>query len=178
MIEGVDYVIGNHDKLNFLDYLDDQKPDAPVIVRERISREDFSIGFVGEPNFEQRANLKIQDGCDFMCSFCIIPSARGRARSREWDDLFREAGQMLDKGVREFVLTGVNLGTYQSGDKDFPRLIRELGELSGLDRLRISSIEPTTIPEELLNGWRIPIILSCPISTCPCRRVVIEPFPA
>ncbi|MEC9123998.1 MAG: tRNA (N(6)-L-threonylcarbamoyladenosine(37)-C(2))-methylthiotransferase MtaB, partial [Verrucomicrobiota bacterium] len=52
MIEGVDYVIGNHDKLNFLDYLDDQKPDAPVIVRERISREDFSIGFVGEPNFE------------------------------------------------------------------------------------------------------------------------------
>ena len=176
MIEGVDYVIGNHDKLNFLDYLDDQKPDAPVIVRERISREDFSIGFVGEPNFEQRANLKIQDGCDFMCSFCIIPSARGRARSREWDDLFREAGQMLDKGVREFVLTGVNLGTYQSGDKDFPRLIRELGELSGLDRLRISSIEPTTIPEELFEWMADPDhplmpYLHVPMQAC-CDRTL------
>ena len=72
MIEGVDYVIGNHDKLNFLDYLSLGKPESPVVVRERISREDFSIGFVGDSNFEQRANLKIQDGCDFMCTF--LPS--------------------------------------------------------------------------------------------------------
>ena len=76
MIEGVDYVIGNHDKINFLDYLDNEKPEVPVIIRERISREDFSIGFVGEPKFEQRANLKIQDGCDFMCSFCVIPFSK------------------------------------------------------------------------------------------------------
>ena len=81
MIEGVDYVIGNHDKLNFLDYLTDEKPASPVVVRERISREDFSIGFVGDPDFEQRANLKIQDGCDSFCSFnylgCFCTCTRG-----------------------------------------------------------------------------------------------------
>ena len=98
MIEGVDYVIGNHDKINFLNYIDEVKPEVPVIVRERISREDFSIGFVGEPEFEQRANLKIQDGCDFMCSFCIIPFARGRARSRNLEDLLEEVQRMVQCG--------------------------------------------------------------------------------
>ena len=149
MVEGVDYVIGNHDKMNFLDYLSEDKPETPVVVRERIDREDFSIGVVGEAQFEQRANLKIQDGCDFMCTFCIIPFARGRARSRDWQDLLMDAKQMIEKGVRELVLTGVNLGTYQSGGRDFLGMINGLSELKGLDRLRISSIEPTTIPEEL-----------------------------
>ncbi len=152
MVDGVDYVIGNHDKLNFLDYLSEDKPDTPVVVRERIDREDFSIGLVGEAKFEQRANLKIQDGCDFMCSFCIIPFARGRARSREWEDLIKDARQMIDQGVRELVLTGVNLGTYQSAGRNFAGMIDGLSELTGLDRLRISSIEPTTIPEEIF-GW-------------------------
>ena len=149
MVDGVDYVIGNHDKLNFLNYLSEEKPDTPVVVRERIDREDFSIGLVGEAKFEQRANLKIQDGCDFMCSFCIIPFARGRARSREWHDLVADARQMIEQGVRELVLTGVNLGTYQSQGHDFLGMIEELSKLDGLDRLRISSIEPTTIPEGL-----------------------------
>jgi threonylcarbamoyladenosine tRNA methylthiotransferase MtaB len=149
MVDGVDYVIGNHDKLNFLDYLSEDKPENPVVVRERIDREDFSIGMIGEAQFEQRANLKIQDGCDFMCSFCIIPFARGRARSRDWQDLLMDGRQMIEKGVREVVLTGVNLGTYQSEGRDFLSMIEELSELKGLNRLRISSIEPTTIPEEL-----------------------------
>ena len=97
MIEGVDYVIGNHDKINFLDYITEEKPVDPVIVRDRISREDFSIGFVGDTNYLQRANLKIQDGCDFMCTFCIIPFARGRARSRDWNDLMTEANSCLKR---------------------------------------------------------------------------------
>ena len=80
MVEGVDYVIGNHDKMNFLDYVGEEKPSTPVVIRERIDRSDFSMGQVGEVHFEQRSNLKIQDGCDFMCSFCVIPFARGRAR--------------------------------------------------------------------------------------------------
>lgn len=151
MIDGVDYIIGNHDKMNFLNYLGDEKPEVPVIIRERISREDFSIGFVGEPNFEQRANLKIQDGCDFMCSFCIIPFSRGRARSREINDLLDEANRMITKGVREIILTGVNLGTYHSGGVNFLGLIEKLASLEGLDRIRISSIEPTTIPTELFQ---------------------------
>ena len=105
--------------MNFLDYLSEEKPKTPVIIRERIDRSDFSVGYVGEVEFAQRANLKIQDGCDFMCSFCVIPFARGRARSRDWHDLFAEAKQMIEKGVREIVLTGVNLGTYSSNGKNF-----------------------------------------------------------
>lgn len=151
MIDGVDYIIGNHDKMNFLNYVGDEKPEVPVIIRERISREDFSIGFVGEPKFEQRANLKIQDGCDFMCSFCIIPFSRGRARSREINDLLDEANRMITNGVREIILTGVNLGTYHSGGVNFLGLIEKLASLEGLDRIRISSIEPTTIPTELFQ---------------------------
>ena len=149
MVDGVDYVIGNHDKLNFLEYLSEEKPETPVVVRERIDREDFSIGLVGEAKFEQRANLKIQDGCDFMCSFCIIPFARGRARSRDWKDLLGDARRMIDQGVRELILTGVNLGTYQSDGRNFMGMIEGLSELKSLNRLRISSIEPTTIPEGL-----------------------------
>ena len=178
MIEGVDYVIGNHDKLNFLDYLTDEKPVSPVVVRERISREDFSIGFVGDPDFEQRANLKIQDGCDFMCSFCVIPFARGRARSRDWDDLFREVSQMIGQGVREFILTGVNLGTYESKGKDFLALIHSLAEIPGLDRLRISSIEPTTIPNELFGMMADPDhslmpYLHVPMQAC-CDQTLVR----
>ncbi|MAL85795.1 MAG: tRNA (N(6)-L-threonylcarbamoyladenosine(37)-C(2))-methylthiotransferase MtaB [Opitutae bacterium] len=151
MIKGVDYVIGNHDKMNFLDHVDDIKPSTPVIVRDRISREDFSIGFVGDPQFEQRANLKIQDGCDFMCSFCVIPFSRGRARSRELDDLISEVGRMVQSGVQEIILTGVNLGTYSSKSKNFLNLIEMISAFNGLKRIRISSIEPTTIPEAIFD---------------------------
>lgn len=151
MIKGVDYVIGNHDKMNFLDHVDDIKPSTPVIVRDRISREDFSIGFVGDPQFEQRANLKIQDGCDFMCSFCVIPFSRGRARSRELDDLISEVGRMVQSGVQEIILTGVNLGTYSSKSKNFLNLIEMISSFDGLKRIRISSIEPTTIPEAIFD---------------------------
>ena len=151
MVQGVDYVIGNNDKMNFLDYLGNRKPDRPVVVRERIDRNDFCLGGVEQVHYEQRANLKIQDGCDFMCSFCVIPLARGRARSREWSDLFAEVKTMLRKGVREIVITGVNLGTYMSKGENFLSLIENLSEIRGLDRLRISSIEPTTIPFELFS---------------------------
>ena len=156
MIDGVDYIIGNHDKINFLNYIGDCKVEVPIIIRERISRDDFSIGFVGDPVFEQRANLKIQDGCDFMCSFCVIPFSRGRARSRDWYDLKAEVERMVDKGVKEVVLTGVNLGTYNSNDINFLKLIEKLGSTSGISRLRISSIEPTTIPYALFEWMEDP----------------------
>ena len=151
MIEGVDYVIGNHDKMNFLHYVGTEKNENPVIVRDRISREDFTIGFVGDTPNQQRANLKIQDGCDFMCTFCVIPFARGRARSRGWGNLMEEAESMIQGGVQEIVLTGVNLGTYHSDSRNFLGLISALSALPGLKRLRISSIEPTTIPEEIFS---------------------------
>ncbi|MBT4666920.1 MAG: tRNA (N(6)-L-threonylcarbamoyladenosine(37)-C(2))-methylthiotransferase MtaB [Opitutae bacterium] len=148
-IPGVDYVIGNQDKMNLLEYIGEKKTDRPVVVRERIDRNDFSLSINGDSPFEWRANLKVQDGCDFMCSFCIIPFARGRARSRAFDNLMEEAHSLADRGVREVILTGVNIGTYQSQGYDFLALIGALSSVSGLARIRISSIEPTTIPEQL-----------------------------
>lgn len=151
-IKGVDLILGNHDKMNVFTYIADAvKSPTPVIVRERIDRSDFSIHTVGERPFPWRANLKVQDGCDFMCSFCIIPFARGRARSRHLPNLLDEARSLTARGVREIVLTGVNIGTFTSGGADIVSLCDEIAALPGLSRIRISSIEPTTIPDDILD---------------------------
>jgi len=151
-IDGVDLIIGNQEKLRVLDYVKAGKNDAPMIVRDRIVRDDFTIEFPDEQSpLRRRANLKIQDGCDFMCSFCIIPFARGRARARALGNLLDEARSLLGRGARELVLTGVNIGTYDLEDRDIVGVVDALAELDGLDRIRISSIEPTTIPLELFD---------------------------
>jgi threonylcarbamoyladenosine tRNA methylthiotransferase MtaB len=98
-----------------------------------------------------RASLKIQDGCDFMCSFCIIPFARGRSRYREFENLQEEATMLVKEGAREIVITGVNVGTYQIGKLTIVDVIDYLNSLPGLARIRISSIEPTTVPEILFQ---------------------------
>ncbi|MCK6557910.1 tRNA (N(6)-L-threonylcarbamoyladenosine(37)-C(2))-methylthiotransferase MtaB [bacterium] len=151
-IPGIDLIVGTQDKLNLTDLLDDPvKRTAPQVVRPRLTREPFTIAGTGLPAPTTRANLKIQDGCDFMCSFCIIPFARGRARSRAFGDLRREAAELIAAGHKELVLTGVNLGTYSCEGKTFLDAVKMLLALPGLERLRISSIEPTTIPAELLE---------------------------
>jgi threonylcarbamoyladenosine tRNA methylthiotransferase MtaB len=156
-IHGVDLILGNHDKLNVLDYIGDgTKNPRPVIVRERISREDFSIEFAGERPFNKRANLKVQDGCDFGCSFCIIPKARGQARSRDFENLLAEARSLAARGVRELVLTGVNIGTYRSGGCGVAEVTDALAGVAGIDRLRISSIEPTTVSAAVLERMADP----------------------
>lgn len=155
-IPGVDLIIGNQDKLSVLDYVGDGKNERPVIVRDRIDRDDFSISFVGDQPLEKRANLKIQDGCDFMCSFCIIPFARGRARSRDFNNLMEEAHNLVERGVRELVLTGVNIGTYDNQDFDIVRIVDHLDAIGGLLRIRISSIEPTTVPTALFERMADP----------------------
>jgi threonylcarbamoyladenosine tRNA methylthiotransferase MtaB len=148
-IPGVDLIIGNQAKLEVLDHVHGGKNPRPVILRDRIDGSDFSIRTVGERPFPYRANLKMQDGCDFVCSFCIIPFARGRARARDWDNTLEEARQLAARGVRELVLTGVNIGTYRSGGRELVDLIDALDALPGIARVRISSIEPTTVPEGL-----------------------------
>lgn len=156
-IPGVDLILGNQDKLNVLDYLGDRvKQPHPVIVRDRIDRRDFSISFAGERPFNKRANLKVQDGCDFMCSFCIIPFVRGRARSRDFANLLEEARAQVARGVRELVLTGVNIGTYAQGGATILEVVDALAAIEGLWRVRVSSIEPTTVPLELLDRMRDP----------------------
>ncbi|MGH7596127.1 MAG: tRNA (N(6)-L-threonylcarbamoyladenosine(37)-C(2))-methylthiotransferase MtaB [bacterium] len=151
-IDGVDLIVGTQDKLRVIDFIDDPvKLPEPQIIRNKMIKAPFTIATNGMAAPTTRANLKIQDGCDFMCSFCVIPFARGRARSRAFWDIQREAIQLVDAGHKEIVLTGVNIGTYQFEDKTFLDVIKMLLFIPDLKRLRISSIEPTTIPNELID---------------------------
>jgi len=155
-IEGIDLIVGNQEKLNVLHYVAEGKNERPLIVRDRIDRDDFSIEVTGAVGLGRRANLKIQDGCDFMCSFCVIPFARGRARSRELDNLVEEARRLAERGAKELVLTGVNVGTYAYRGAGIVDVVDRLAELPGVARIRISSIEPTTIPEDLFDRMNDP----------------------
>ena len=152
-IKGVDLIMGNEDKLRLIDHIDGlQKKTEPLIIHSpKISRKPFTIESPGLYDTHTRANLKIQDGCNFVCSFCIIAKARGPARSREFDDLMREARILAEQGFKEIVLTGVNIGTYQFGDKNFLDVLQGLENIPGLERIRISSIEPTTVNEALID---------------------------
>lgn len=151
-IHGVDLIIGNEHKLKILDYLDSlEKKESPLIIHSpKISREEFTIESHGLYDNSTRANLKIQDGCNFVCSFCIIPKARGPARSRKIDDIIEEAQKLAELGHKELVITGVNIGTYQSENYNIVDVVNEVEKIDKVKRIRISSIEPTTIPEKLI----------------------------
>ena len=150
-IEGIDLIMGNQDKLDVINHVKMGKNEKPLILRDRIIKDDFTIDYVGQSDSKTRANLKIQDGCDFMCSFCIIPMARGRARSRDINNLLEEARQLAAQGFKEVILTGVNIGTYNNNDLSVIEVCNKLNEIEGIERIRISSIEPTTIPTELFS---------------------------
>ncbi len=154
-LPGVDMVLGTEYKMKVVDYLPKpsalQKQTAPeVLYTKRIEREDFTIPGVADYS-TTRANLKIQDGCNFMCSFCIIPFARGHERSRKLDDVLREASALAAAGHREIILTGVNIGQYRQGQNSLLELLQQLEAIQAIDRIRISSIEPTTIPDSILE---------------------------
>lgn len=155
-IDGVDLIVGNQEKLNVLDYVAQGKNGAPLIIRDRILRDDFTIVTAGSAALSTRTNLKIQDGCNFMCSFCVIPFARGRSRSRVLEDLTEEARKLAAAGVKEIVLTGVNIGTYTHEGRTVADVVDALDAIDGVGRVRISSIEPTTIPEEILERMADP----------------------
>lgn len=156
-IEGVDLILGNARKMDVLNYVSPDKNPSPVVVRERISRDDFIVDCAGDGPVTQRTNLKIQDGCDFMCSFCTIPFARGRERSRKLDDLLAEAGRLVERGAKELVLTGVNVGRYSHNGHGITEVVDRLNELDALARIRISSIEATTVPEGLFERMNDPV---------------------
>lgn len=152
---GVDLIVGSQHKMNLPAYLPppeslQKRPSPQVLHTRKIARDDFTIVGVGDYD-TTRANLKIQDGCNFMCSFCIIPFARGHERSRQTEDLLREAEELAARGHKELVLTGVNIGRYHHNGQSLVDLIRRLELIPGIERIRISSIEPTTIPDELLD---------------------------
>ena len=155
-IGGVDLVLGTGEKLNLASYVQQLLAGAePIVAVGPIDRGSFSIAAQGQHLVQTRANLKIQDGCDFVCSFCIIPQARGRSRSRKLDNLLTEAEALVEAGVKEIILTGVNLGEFNEGGIDFLQLLDQFEALK-LPRLRVSSIEPTTIQSEIFDRMKDP----------------------
>jgi len=152
-IEGVDMIVGNEHKMQLADFVDslDKSSEPKVIHSPKISRDEFVIESVGLFDNNTRANLKIQDGCSYVCSFCIIATARGPARSRKFDDVISEAYKLVEMGHKEIVITGVNVGTYSSNDKTFLNVLESLETIEKLERVRISSIEPTTIGKDVID---------------------------
>jgi len=152
-IEGVDMIVGNEHKMQLAGFVDsiEKVSEARVIHSTKISRDEFVIESVGLYDNNTRANLKIQDGCNFVCSFCIIAKARGPARSRTFSDVLEEAHKLVEMGHKEIVITGVNVGTYSNSGKNFLDILIALETIPGLERVRISSIEPTTIGREVID---------------------------
>jgi threonylcarbamoyladenosine tRNA methylthiotransferase MtaB len=169
-IDGLDLIVGTEDKMRLADLIDmpHKLGQTRVVHSKKISRDDFTIEIVGDYSHQTRANVKIQDGCNFACAFCIIPFTRGGARSRKLDDIVREAHGLVERGHQELVLTGVNIGTYTSDGHNLLRVVQALEDVAGLARLRISSIEPTTIPDALLD-----CMASSPV-LCPYLHVPVQ----
>lgn len=169
---GIDLIVGHQFKLDLPTYVPSahelQKRSAVEVRHTKtIARGDFELPHFSESDFT-RALLKIQDGCSAMCSFCIIPFARGHERSRTFDDIQREVDVLAAQGYREIVLTGVNIGQYEHQGRDFCSLLRWLDQAADFERIRISSIEPTTVGEELLE------LLASSKKFCPYLHIPLQ----
>jgi threonylcarbamoyladenosine tRNA methylthiotransferase MtaB len=158
-IDGVDLVLGAKEKFNILSYLDDlEKSDSEGIVHScEIEETDFFIGSysIGD---RTRAFLKVQDGCDYKCTYCTIPLARGISRSDTIENVLQNAKEIAGRDIKEIVLTGVNIGDYGKGEfgnkrheHTFLDLISELDKVDGIERIRISSIEPNLLKDESIE---------------------------
>jgi len=157
-VNGVDLVLGATEKFKITDYLNDlTKNDFGEIHSCEIEEANFYVSSysIGD---RTRAFLKVQDGCDYKCTFCTIPLARGISRSDELHNVLNNAKEISKKGIKEIVLTGVNIGDYGKGEfgnkkheHTFFELVQELDRVEGIDRLRISSIEPNLLKNETIE---------------------------
>jgi len=157
-VNGVDLVLGATEKFRITDYINDlAKNDFGEVHSCEIKDADFYIGSysIGD---RTRAFLKVQDGCDYVCTFCTIPLARGISRSESLDKVLLNAKEISDQGIKEIVLTGVNIGDYGKGEfgnkkhqHTFLELIQELDIVDGIERVRISSIEPNLLKNETIQ---------------------------
>lgn len=157
-IEGVDMVLGAKEKFNLFDYLpvDGTMPERQNYPHVRVSDIDavdnFGIGYSTNATDRTRAFLKVQDGCDYNCSFCTIPLARGVSRSQSIEACMDQARLLVSQGYKEIVLTGVNVGDYGKKSRtNLLGLLRKMVTIEGLDRIRISSIEPNLLTPEILD---------------------------
>ena len=157
-VDGVDLVLGATEKFKITDYLNNlTKNDIGAIHSCEIEDADF---YVGSYSFgdRTRAFLKVQDGCDYKCTYCTIPLARGISRSDTLKNVLSNAREITQKGIKEIVLTGVNIGDYGKGEfgnkkheHTFFELVQALDTVEGLERVRISSIEPNLLKDETID---------------------------
>lgn len=152
---GINILIGNTQKSNIVNLINDYiktSNNYKFITKERnLPFEDMSID-----SFDQvRAYIKIQDGCNNFCSYCIIPYVRGDIRSKDFDKIITEAKKLASNGYKELVLTGIHTGSYNDHGKDLTDLIYELSLIEGLDRIRLSSVEITELNDKFLNMLKI-----------------------
>ena len=151
-IKGVDLVLGANEKFNVGDYLNDlhKRPETQILSNEIKETKEFVPGF--STTDRTRSLLKIQDGCNYFCSFCTIPLARGRGRNASIKDTITKAKELAKTDVKEVVLTGVNIGDFGYGtDENFFGLIKELDKIEDVERYRISSIEPNLLSNEIIE---------------------------
>lgn len=157
-VDGVDLVLGATEKFKITDYIHDlSKNDMGEVHSCEISDADFYVGAysIGD---RTRAFLKVQDGCDYKCTYCTIPLARGISRSDTLENVLQNAKEISQQGIKEIVLTGVNIGDYGKGEfgnkhheHTFLDLVKALDEVEGVERLRISSIEPNLLKNETIE---------------------------
>ena len=153
-MEGVDMVLGANEKFNIIEHIekiDSKADDSAYISFDHIKKtNDFIPSYsIGD---RTRSFLKIQDGCDYHCSFCTIPLARGKSRNASVQETVNQAKKIAKTSVKEVVLTGVNIGDFGQGKgDDFFTLIKELDKINGIDRYRISSIEPNLLSNDIIH---------------------------
>ncbi len=157
-VDGVDLVLGATEKFKITDYINDlSKNDMGEVHSCEIQDADFYVGSyaIGD---RTRAFLKVQDGCDYKCTYCTIPLARGISRSDTLDNVLKNASDIAAQGIKEIVLTGVNIGDYGKGEfgnkkheHTFLDLVKALDQIDGVHRLRISSIEPNLLKNETID---------------------------
>ncbi|WP_017548802.1 tRNA (N(6)-L-threonylcarbamoyladenosine(37)-C(2))-methylthiotransferase MtaB [Salinicoccus carnicancri] len=154
-IPGVDIIIGTEDRDKLLGYVDQYHKERQPIngvknIMKKRTYEEMDVPYFTD---RTRATLKIQEGCNNFCTFCIIPWARGLMRSRDPEKVVEQAAQLVDQGYKEIVLTGIHTGGYGEDLKDYnlAQLLRDLEEVDGLNRLRISSIEASQLTDEVID---------------------------
>jgi threonylcarbamoyladenosine tRNA methylthiotransferase MtaB len=151
-IDGVDLVLGAAEKFNIIEYIHSTQKKAVAEVKDGKIKEvlDYHSSYsIGD---RTRTFLKVQDGCDYFCSFCTIPLARGKSRSDTIDNVVKQAYEIVGQGIKEIVLTGVNTGDFGvNTGENFFQLLQALEKMEGLERIRISSIEPNLLTDEIIE---------------------------
>lgn len=148
----IDIIIGNNKKKEVVpileEYFKENEKNFVIDINNTSEYEDLEISTVTE---HTRAHMKIQDGCNNFCSYCIIPYARGRIRSRKMDSIREEMVRLAEKGFKEIVLTGINLGCYSDGEKTLIDVIEMADEIEGIERVRLGSLDPEVITPDFVE---------------------------